>query len=133
MTRVQLPSTTSLSIAQFGRSLEAPGHIIEQLTDERLQAQAPRSIVSDVLPVERWFPGMRVIVERSAAGFTISHRPPVRRMAVASIGSAALLFTTLPIPVGDAILAGRRDCRIAHSVTVAQCPPPPNSTSDPDS
>ena len=96
LTRVQLPSTANLSIAQFGEALERRGFIIEQLTELRLQAQAPRSVVSDILPVERWFPAARTVVERSATGFTISYRPSIRRIAVASVGSALLFFTSIP-------------------------------------
>jgi len=96
LTRVQLPPTANLSIAQFGEALERRGFIIEQLTEDRIQAQAPRSVVSDILPIERWFPAARTVVERSATGFTISYRPPIRRIAVASVGSALLFFTSIP-------------------------------------
>jgi len=93
---VQLPSTANLSIAQFGEALERRGFIIEQISEDYLQAQAPRSVVSDILPVERWFPAAHTVVERSATGFTISYQPPIRRIAVASVGSALLFFTSVP-------------------------------------
>jgi hypothetical protein len=96
MTRIQLPAAANLSIAQFGDALRCHGFIIEQLTDDRLQAQAPPSVLSDVFPFERWFPAARVIIERSAAGFTISHRAPVRRIVVTGLASGLLLAATVP-------------------------------------
>jgi hypothetical protein len=68
MTRVQLPAATNLSIAQFGDVFLSQGFIIEQLTDDRLQAQAPRLVYSDIFPFERWFPAARIIVERRLPG-----------------------------------------------------------------
>jgi hypothetical protein len=96
MTRVQLPAATNLSIAQFGDVFLSQGFIIEQLTDDRLQAQAPRSVYSDIFPFERWFPAARIIVERSAAGFTISHRPPIRRLVIPSLACGLLVLATVP-------------------------------------
>jgi hypothetical protein len=96
VTRIQLPATANLSIAQFGDALRRQGFIIEQLTDDRVQAQAPASVLSDVFPFERWFPAARIIVERSTAGFTISHRAPVRRTAVMGLASGLLLAATVP-------------------------------------
>jgi hypothetical protein len=96
MTRIQLPPSTKLSIAQFGDVFRSQGFIIEQLTDDRLQAQAPRSIYSDIFPFERWFPAARIIIERSADGYTMSHRPPVRRLAIASFANGLLVFAIVP-------------------------------------
>jgi hypothetical protein len=96
MTRVQLPAATNLSIAQFGDVFLSQGFIIEQLTDDRLQAQAPRLVYSDIFPFERWFPAARIIVERSAAGFTISHRPPIRRLVIPSLACGLLVLATVP-------------------------------------
>ena len=100
MTRIQLPPTANCSIAQLGDAFRSHGFIIEQLSDHRLQAQAPRSIYSDLFPFERWFPAARIVVERSATGFTISHRPPIRRLAIASLTYGLLAFATLPGAMG---------------------------------
>ena len=97
MTRIQLPPTANCSIAQFADAFRSRGFIIEQLSDHRLQAQAPRSIYSDLFPFERWFPAARIVVERSATGFTMSYRPPIRRLVIASLTYGLLAFATLPI------------------------------------
>jgi hypothetical protein len=96
MTRIQLPPTNNLSIARFGDAFRSHGFIIEQLTEDRLQAQAPRSLYSDLFPFEGWFPAARVIIERSAAGFMISYRPPVRRLAMANLTTGLLVFAMFP-------------------------------------
>ena len=81
MTQLQLPPGANLSIAQFGDVFRSQGFIIEQLTEDRLQAQMRPSFYSDIFPVERWFPAARITIERSVAGFTISYRPSIRRLA----------------------------------------------------
>ena len=96
MTRIQLPLDTKLSIARFGEAFRSQGFIIEQLTEDRLQAQMRTSVYSDIFPVERWFPAARIIIERSDAGFTVSYRPPIRRIAVANLTTGLLVFATVP-------------------------------------
>ncbi len=96
MRQLQLPLNVNLSIAQFGEAFRSHGFIIEQLTENRLQAQVRPSIYSDIFPVERWFPAARIIIERSTSGFTISYRPPIRRLTVTSLTTGLLVFATLP-------------------------------------
>jgi hypothetical protein len=96
MTRIQVPPATNLSIAQLGDVFRAQGFVIEQLTDDRLQAVGPRSVYSDIFPVERWFPAARIVIERSGAGFTFSYRPASRRLAMANLTTGLLVFATIP-------------------------------------
>jgi hypothetical protein len=96
MNEIQLPPDANLSIAGFGDVFRSQGFIIEQLTEDRLQAQARTSAYSDIFPVERWFPAARIVIERSVAGFTISYRPPIRRVAVTSLTYGLLMFATVP-------------------------------------
>ena len=86
------------------------GFTVEELSEDRLQAQAPRTGYSNLLGLDRWFPAGRIVIERSSAGITIYHRPPFRRMAMSSITTG--LFAALIAP-------GRMSTRLAIAAAAA--------------
>lgn len=119
MTRtLQVPANANLSIARFGDAFRSQGFIVEQLTEDRLQAQAPTPLYSDIFPVERWLPATRVVIERSAAGFTISHRPPIRRLVVTSLTSGLLMFATVPVSMATRFWLGAATAGLLSVLTL---------------
>ena len=94
--QIRLPPRAMISMAQFADGLRSRGFSVETLTEDYLQAQSPPTTALDLPLIDRWFPRARLLVRRSDAGFTISHRLPIRRLLATNLFSALVLAVAVP-------------------------------------